>query len=122
MAHRSKTAATVTFSDSSTGKITGVCVAGRDFPVRGKATIATNIDSNADVKGILVVPRIEARWVAELGAMKIRGIISERGGMLSHAAIILRKAGIPAIVSVEGACRKFAAGELLELFFNGESR
>jgi pyruvate,water dikinase len=32
-------------------------------------------------------------------------VVAESGGMLSHSSIVAREFGIPAVVSVEGACR-----------------
>jgi pyruvate,water dikinase len=38
-------------------------------------------------------------------------VVLERGGMLSHAAIVARELGIPAVVEVEGATHKLADGQ-----------
>jgi pyruvate, water dikinase len=40
-------------------------------------------------------------------------IVTERGGRTSHAAIIAREIGIPAIVGVESAMKKIPAGEIV---------
>jgi phosphohistidine swiveling domain-containing protein len=51
---------------------------------------------------VLVVPFADVSWTplfARAGA-----VVSESGGMLSHASIIAREYGIPAVVSVQGAC------------------
>jgi pyruvate,water dikinase len=37
--------------------------------------------------------------------------VIERGGMLSHGAIIAREYGIPAVVGVEDATRRIRTGE-----------
>lgn len=102
--------------------IRGVRVSGEGFPVRGQATIVANMTdiSGATAQSILVVPQIEPKWVPELSAGKIRGIVSERGGMLSHAAILLREAGIPAIMSAQGACQIIESGDLIALASSGE--
>ena len=41
----------------------------------------------------------------------IRGLVLERGGMLSHGAIIAREFGIPAVVGVADATRRIAQGQ-----------
>jgi pyruvate,water dikinase len=41
----------------------------------------------------------------------VKGLVIERGGMLSHGAIIAREYGIPAVVGVEGATRRIRTGE-----------
>ena len=51
---------------------------------------------------VLVVPYSDVSWTplfAQAGA-----VISESGGILSHSSIVAREYGIPAVVSVPGAC------------------
>jgi pyruvate,water dikinase len=51
---------------------------------------------------VLVVPYSDVGWTplfAQAGA-----VISESGGILSHSSIVAREYGIPAVVSVPGAC------------------
>jgi len=43
----------------------------------------------------------------------VGGLVLERGGMLSHGAILAREFGIPAVVGVENATRIIAEGSLL---------
>jgi pyruvate,water dikinase len=40
----------------------------------------------------------------------ISGLVIERGGMLSHGAIIAREFGIPSVVGVQGATSRIAHG------------
>ena len=40
----------------------------------------------------------------------ISGLVIERGGMLSHGAIIAREFGLPCIVGVQDATRRIAHG------------
>ncbi|MBI4543160.1 MAG: hypothetical protein HY705_09030 [Gemmatimonadetes bacterium] len=40
----------------------------------------------------------------------VRGLVMERGGMLSHGAIIAREFGIPCVVGVRDATRRIASG------------
>lgn len=44
-----------------------------------------------------------------------RGLVIERGGMLSHGAIIARELGIPAVVGVRDATRRIASGDRLSI-------
>jgi len=44
-----------------------------------------------------------------------RGLVIERGGMLSHGAIIAREYGIPAVVGVPDATRLIRDGDLLRV-------
>ncbi len=43
------------------------------------------------------------------------GLISEKGSLLSHTAIVGRELGIPVIVGLEGATTAFRTGEILTL-------
>ena len=43
------------------------------------------------------------------------GLILEKGGMLSHGAIVAREFGIPAIVDMEGATEILKEGQLIEM-------
>jgi pyruvate,water dikinase len=55
----------------------------------------------ADSTGIVVIPFSDVSWTPVFA--RCGGIISESGGVLSHASIVAREYGIPAITSVSGA-------------------
>jgi pyruvate,water dikinase len=44
-----------------------------------------------------------------------KGLLVERGSLLSHSAIVAREMGIPAIVSVAGVTRWLEDGDWVEL-------
>jgi pyruvate,water dikinase len=44
-----------------------------------------------------------------------RGVLVERGSLLSHAAIVARELGIPAIVSLPGLTRWLKDGDWVEM-------
>ncbi|WP_394831449.1 hypothetical protein LVJ94_33545 [Pendulispora rubella] len=82
--------------------------------VRGRARIVR------DPKGaviqpdeILVAAMTDPGWVFLMVAA--RGLVVERGSILSHTAIIGRELGIPTIVAVDGATRHIADGAELEI-------
>jgi pyruvate,water dikinase len=58
---------------------------------------------------ILVTRQTDPGWAAVF--FMVKGLVIERGGMLSHGAIIAREYGIPAVVGVEGATRRIRTGE-----------
>jgi len=58
---------------------------------------------------ILVTRQTDPGWAAVF--FMVKGLVIERGGMLSHGAIIAREYGIPAVVGVPGATRRIASGE-----------
>lgn len=64
---------------------------------------------------ILVCPSTDPGWTPLF--VNARGLIVERGGVLSHGAIVARDFGIPAVV-LEGATQILADGSLLELDAN----
>jgi len=53
---------------------------------------------------ILVTKFTDPGWTPVLGL--VRGIITEVGGMLSHAAVISREYGIPAVLNLPGAMKE----------------
>ena len=62
---------------------------------------------------ILVTKAVSPHQIALFS--KISGIITEKGGVTSHAAILARELGIPAIVDVNQATTKLKTGDLVML-------
>lgn len=60
---------------------------------------------------ILVAPQTNPDYVPAM--RKAVGIITETGGRTSHAAIVSRELGIPAIVGVLGATKKLKTGQVV---------
>ena len=58
---------------------------------------------------ILVTRQTDPGWAAVF--FMIKGLVIERGGLLSHGAIIAREYGIPAVVSVRDATRLISNGQ-----------
>jgi len=70
--------------------------------LNGVALSLKAFDPNADFNNkILVTKQTDPGWTVVFPLLK--GIIVERGGMLSHAAIVARELGIPCLVGVSGA-------------------
>jgi pyruvate, water dikinase len=66
---------------------------------------------------ILVATAINPEWLPLLH--NCSGIITERGGFTSHAAILARELGIPAVVNVSAATNIIHSGD--RLLINGDS-
>ena len=66
---------------------------------------------------ILVTRSTDPGWVFMLSTAK--GIISERGSLLSHTAIISRELKIPSVVGVENATKLLKTGDKITL--NGKT-
>ena len=86
--------------------------------VRGPVRVVTD-PRTATIKSgdILVAERTDPGWVTIFPLVK--GVIMERGSLLSHSAIVARELGLPAVVGVEDACRWLQDGDWVEL--NGTS-
>jgi pyruvate,water dikinase len=62
---------------------------------------------------ILVVPTLEPSWAVLFP--RVAGVVAEVGGELSHASILLREAGRPAVVNVAGIWDAVQNGDRLVL-------
>ena len=83
--------------------------------VRGRARVVIDpniVDKMADDE-ILIAKETDPGWLFLMLASK--GMVVERGSMLSHTAITGRKFGIPTIVSVPGVTRRIKDGDYLEI-------
>ena len=82
--------------------------------VSGEVVVMERPDFSQDVKGkILVCQQTDPSWVPFLGL--IRGLVVERGGILSHAAIVSRELKVPSIIGVANATRVLRSGQLVTL-------
>ncbi len=69
---------------------------------------------SAAPKGTIIVAKeLTPSMTAGINKENIVGIITETGGKTSHSAILARALEIPAVLSVNGATSKLAAGELV---------
>lgn len=62
---------------------------------------------------ILIVSMITPEQV--IGLRHVMGVIAEQGGMTSHAAILARELGIPAVVGVEQAMQRIQTGDVITI-------
>lgn len=82
--------------------------------IKAKVVIATKFDPNLDVRGkILIAPHIDPGWT--LIFTQAIGVITERGNALSHVSIITRELGIPAVVALTDATKKFKNGQTITI-------
>lgn len=84
----------------------------------GKVKATTFIINNSDPRPellphgvILIAPNITPDWLPIL--RNVAGIVAERGGLTSHAAILARELGIPAVVNVPEVTSIFEQGETI---------
>ena len=83
--------------------------------VRGRALVVHDADVSpqACVGRILVAKETDPGWLALMMAAK--GMVVERGSLVSHTAISGRLLGIPTVVAVPGAMRAIPDGAWVEL-------
>ena len=62
---------------------------------------------------ILVVNELLPSHVVTLGSREVAGIVTETGGGTSHAAILARSRGIPAVSGIKGIGRRVKTGDTL---------
>lgn len=77
---------------------------------RGTARVARTIEEagRTEPGAILVCPFTDPGWTPVLD--RVAAVVTETGGMLSHAAVICRECGIPAVLGVVGATRRIRDG------------
>lgn len=88
--------------------------------VEGKALVINDINNIPNCKGkILITKMTDPGWVFLLATAK--GVIAEKGSLLSHTAIISRELKIPSIVGVEDLLNTIKNGDLIRMNgFTGE--
>jgi pyruvate,water dikinase len=82
--------------------------------------IIENLDTDSPeipLGHILVTKNVPPHQISLL--KKLEGIITEQGGMTSHAAIIARELGIPAVVNAVDAIKTLQ--EVSEIYLNGDT-
>lgn len=82
--------------------------------VEGKACVVTDVKQVSNVKDkILVTKMTDPGWVFLLAQAK--GVISEKGSLLSHTAIISRELGIPAVVGIDNLLSTVRTGDTVRI-------
>ena len=83
--------------------------------VEGIAKVIVDINQLHEVQErcILVVPSLNPAWTAIVPL--INGLVTDFGGTLSHAAIVCREYGIPAVVGTLNATKLIKDGQIIKL-------
>lgn len=104
-------------TDSDLGKLTGMPA--QPGMARGPVIIVSE-ENVSDIDfpegSILVCDNTDVRYLPLM--RKAAGIVTNRGGVLSHAAIIARELGIPCLVGTKNATHTFKNGEQVEVNAN----
>lgn len=99
--------------DESTQVLKGTSACGGE--VEGRATVLHDLSGSSQIRpgDVLVTKQTDPGWGPVF--FLIKGLVLERGGMLSHGAIIAREYGIPAVVGVRGATERITCGQRLRV-------
>jgi pyruvate,water dikinase len=83
--------------------------------VEGPARVVIEIEGIADVRDgeILVCPITSPAWAPIFPS--IRAVVTDIGGVMSHAAIVCREYGIPAVVGTGRATAEIATGQTIRV-------
>ncbi len=82
---------------------------------KGPAKVLSNpSDLHAFEKGyILVCPSTDPAWTPLF--LNAAGLVMERGGMLSHGAVVAREYGLPAVVNISNATQNISDGQVIQV-------
>jgi pyruvate,water dikinase len=94
-------------------RLQGVSASAGQVKGMAKVILDPASDERLEPGDILVTRSTDPGWTPLF--MIAGGLVLERGGMLSHAAIVAREFGIPAVVGVEGATKRILGGEYLSV-------
>lgn len=82
---------------------------------RGIARIVRTADEGSRLERgvILVCPFVDPGWTCVLD--RAVGVVTETGGLLSHAAVICREFGLPTVLGIQDATRRIRDGQMIEV-------
>jgi nucleoside-diphosphate-sugar epimerase/phosphohistidine swiveling domain-containing protein len=81
--------------------------------VRGRVRRMRSPDDDLDEGDVLVTSVTDTGWTPFFGVAA--AVVTEHGGLMSHASIVAREFGIPAVVGLNGACSRLTDGQLVEV-------
>lgn len=99
--------------DANTTKLSGM--AASPGIVEGRARVVRSADELGQIEQgeILVAPVTAPSWAPIFG--KINAIVTDIGGMMSHAAIVCREYGLPAVTGTGRASSSIKNGQMLRV-------
>lgn len=103
-------------ADSHGQRLFGISACGGR--IQGTANVVLDVSDAHRIRSgdILVTKQTDPGWASVF--FLVKGLVIERGGMLSHGAIIAREYGIPAVVGVAQASTRIRDGA--EIFINAD--
>ena len=103
------------YADSGDRKGVMAGLAASPGVAEGRARVILRVDQLGDLEEgeILVAPSTSPSWTPVFG--KIVAAVSDIGGVMSHAAIVAREFGLPAVVGAAGATKRIKTGDRLRV-------
>ncbi|MYI94703.1 hypothetical protein F4083_10360 [Candidatus Poribacteria bacterium] len=92
---------------------TGLGVSAGEAKGNARVLLSPSEINPTDKDYILVCPSTDPAWTPLF--LKAAGLVMERGGMLSHGAVVAREYGVPAVVNIADATRAIADGQTLHV-------
>jgi pyruvate,water dikinase len=98
---------------AATDELAGVAACGGR--VTARAAVLADVSESGRLRAgdVLVTRQTDPGWGPIFPL--VSGLVIERGGMLSHGAIIAREFGVPAVVGVAAATRRIPPGAVVEV-------
>ena len=96
---------------SRAGQITGVPAA--PGVAVGKVRVMSSPEEELEPGEVLVARVTDTGWTPFFGAAA--AVVTDIGGSMSHASIVAREFGIPAVVGTENASQVLSSGQLVEV-------
>ena len=94
------------------GAIAGLAVS--SGVMEGRARVILNMeDADLGDGDILVTSFTDPSWTPMF--VSIKGLVTEVGGLMTHAAVIAREYGLPAVVGVENATKLIKDGQRIRV-------
>jgi phosphotransferase system enzyme I (PtsI) len=88
----------------------------RDVVIRISGHLSAVLEPYSDAMPgpiILVANELVPSHVVTLGEREVAGIVTQRGGRTSHAAILARSRGVPAVSGIPGILQQIKTGDLV---------
>ncbi len=99
------------------GVLKGIGCSSGELTGRARVIIDIHDTGRLTKEDILITLFTDPGWTPVLA--RVGGVVTEVGGLLSHAAVIGREYGIPAILNVTGATKMIKDGSLIKI--NGKT-
>ena len=100
-------------SRSAAETYTGVGVSAGVATGKARVLLTPTDVQPSDRDYILVCPSTDPAWTPLF--LHAAGLVMERGGLLSHGAVVAREYGVPAVVNIPNATQRIIDGQMLQV-------